>query len=155
MARATHVFASFKELSDYLVVLTVGDQHQQTSSAILQFSKVVMPAKPPIDKTASLALVDRRMSEPVEEIVFWGSPKCESSQLEMWMGKGILPIDLGEEKYNKHQEVGSAAEFLAKKLQFDLKSSERALLVMLGENNRSGKLKGYHMSAARTLRELY
>lgn len=123
-----------------------------------QWKGVVILNKPPIDKIAAAALVETTLGEEgeVATVYFWNHPACPDEQLAAWRAEGILPIDLGQEKYH-HQGVGSATEYVARVLNINLgeRPEVRRLIKLINENNRTGKLKGSHMSIAWLVRELY
>lgn len=156
------VFGSFGELSSALQSRQQGERKQEDAipltptPARFSFRQAVMPERSPIDKVAALVLIERRQTSPIEDIAFWGNPRCSSRQLDLWRQNNILPIDLGEEKYNRHLDrVGSATEFLAVRLGLTLSVGERRLIDLINENNRSGRLKQAYMSVAWLMRELY
>jgi hypothetical protein len=114
---------------------------------------VIMPANPPIDKVAALAVLEMYQGCEVKEIAFWDKPACPKEQLNAWREEGIFPVDLGEEKY---QKGSSATEVVAKQLYgADIPEPVRALIAELNKNNGDGSLKGRALSIALTIRDAY
>lgn len=122
------------------------------------FHGVVLPAKPPIDKIAAMVLVETTMPEDVvaKIITFWDSMECPEEMLAKWRSEGIYPIDLGSEKYNRSGSgVGSATEDAARRLGLEDKPEIRKVVGMMNKNNKTGYLKGFGLSLAWLIRELY
>ncbi len=160
--KAKVVFCSFREMSEALIVQAPPELREEKKalpsqpSQVFNFTQAVFPERPPIDKVGAFVLVERRQKQPIENIAFWGNPQCSSRQLDEWRSNNILPIDLGEEKYNRHGNiVGSATEFIAKQFCLNLSPAEQRLVFLLNDHNSTGKLKGYYMSVAWLIRELY
>lgn len=156
--KAKIVYSSFQELSRALE--QQAPERREDKDLLLRivfhFTQAVFPERPPIDKVGAFVLVERRQRAPIVNIAFWGNPVCSVRQLDGWRANGILPIDLGEEKYNRPKNnVGSATEFIAKNFFLDLSPAEQRFVFLLNEHNRTGKLKQYYMSAAWLMRELY
>lgn len=120
------------------------------------WQQAVIPNESPIDKIGALVLVERRKQQSFKRIMLFSYPQCPAEKMEEWRRKGVLPIDIGEEKYNQMEEVGgSAAEITALKLGLELTSAERDVLAMLARNNETGYLKGQPHSIPWMMRELY
>lgn len=128
------------------------------TAGVRQWKGVVILNKPPIDKIAAAALVETTLGDEgeVATVYFWNHPACPAEQLAAWRAEGILPIDIGQEKYHT-QGVGSATEYVARALNIALgeRPEVRRLVDLINENNRTGKLKGYNLSIAWLVRELY
>lgn len=123
--------------------------------------QVVMLKNPPIDKIGAVALLERAMrrAEKSDKFLaplrFWAKKECPEDQIEKWVRAGIIPIDLGKEKYNRVEGIGSATEFVAEKFGIELSYGEGRLIELLGRNNKTGHLKGQYFAAAWIIRELY
>ncbi len=117
---------------------------------------VVMLNKPPIDKIAAMAVLERAQGSEVEVTALWDENSCPEEQMRKWESEGILPIDLGDDKYHVGiNEVGSATEFVLRHIVGCETSAEGVLVEMLDKNNKTGYLKGPFMAIAWILRELY
>lgn len=125
-----------------------------TTTTTGAYKGVIMLNKPPIDKIAALALLERALGTSVPIAQFWESNRCSPEQMLEWEAGNLLPIDIGDEKY--HQSgFGSATERVAE--MFELNSpAERKLVELMNKNNQTGNLKaGGPLSVAWSVRELY
>lgn len=113
--------------------------------------------KPPIDKVAALAFLQWHLQKPKLPIKgFWRLNTYSADRMDFWKMSGILPIDIGDEKYHRPENaVGSATEFIMKSLGIRLRPVEERLVAMLERNNRTGELKAHHLSLAWLIREMY
>lgn len=119
-----------------------------------KFRAVVHLFNPPIDKAAAQAVVEIAQGGNHLAIEDWyGENTCPDAQLQRWEAAGVLPIDIGSEKY--HGKAGSATEFVIRKLGIRRTPAINRLIQVLDENNRTGYLKGATLSVAYVMRELY
>lgn len=119
----------------------------------IRFHSVVLPFQPPIDKVCAMAVAELSLGYELDVHTFWAANDCSDDRLRSWEAEGILPIDLGSEKY--HGQAGSATEYLVRKLSVPETRPLRLLLIRLAKNNADGYLKTPRLAIAWTLRELY
>lgn len=125
------------------------------------FTGVVLLNKPTIDKIAALALIRTFQPElptDPEVISFWSERDCPAEQIEKWRRDGVFPVDLGREKYQQGsvgKRFGSATEFVADFFGLTGDATVRQIVGEINENNRTGHLKGFTLSAAYLIRKLY
>lgn len=119
----------------------------------IKFHSVALPFQPPIDKVCAMAVAELSLGYELDVHTFWAANECPNEQLRSWEAEGVLPIDLGIEKY--HGQAGSATEFLVRKLSIPETQPLRILLARLAKNNADGYLKTPRLAVAWTLRELY
>lgn len=117
------------------------------------YKGVIMLNKPPIDKVGALWLLQRRAGHNLPIRAFWSNKFCSEEQMLRWDLDGILTIDVGDEKYHQ-TTAGSATEFVGSLVGVNT-VGERELVDLFNKNNKTGNLRGMHMSVAWTMRELY
>ncbi|MBI2625425.1 hypothetical protein HYW68_00030 [Candidatus Parcubacteria bacterium] len=115
---------------------------------------VVMLHKPPIDKIIALVLYERTLGMALGVAEFWRTVTCSPEQMLRWELGGLIPVDIGDEKYHRTR-FGSASERAAAFIRRELSPGESRVVALANENNRTGSLKGSPTSVAWSVRELY
>lgn len=122
----------------------------------MNFKGVVMQQKPPIDKVAAKVIFERALGKTLPVAKFWDDAACSESVIRAWEAEGLIPIDIGDLKYhNRPNGARSATEFASAAFEREMSHGEARLVTLINAHIKTGSLKGHHMSAAWTMRELY
>lgn len=116
---------------------------------------IFLPGDPVIDKLSAAAAIRRALGEELPIVGFWRTNEDPSEAVKReWAERGIIPIDIGSEKYRK---VGrrSALERIIEVYELPLTPALAELRDIINENNKTGKLRDGGYAIAQLVREAY
>lgn len=127
----------------------------QNVQHVQKFNGVVVPHAPTMDKVLAVVLAERGIGKDLD-VYFWGHNQCPGDKLAEFRSQGLFPIDLGGDKYHSDgADLGSAARVVGEAFGLLENARIRRLVELIDKNNRTGYLKGLHLSIVWIIRELY